>query len=86
MGVIKVFVQAKEKESLEVAKETERLYLEGLNYNAALIKAKKMYENSKNLKEVDELIKDAACKENKSPEDVLNNICEVLGYVKAMDH
>lgn len=44
MGIIKVFVQAKEKESLEIAKETEKLYLEGLSYNAALRKAKEIFE------------------------------------------
>ena len=27
MGIIKVYVQAKEKESLEIAKETEKIYL-----------------------------------------------------------
>lgn len=78
MGVIKVFVQAKERESLEVAKETEKLYLDGLSYNAALRKAKEMYDHSKGLKEVAELIKDKAYRENKSPADILNNICEVI--------
>lgn len=43
MGVIKVYVQAKEKESMQIAKETERLYLEGLDYRAALRKAKEIY-------------------------------------------
>ena len=44
MGVIKVFVQAKERESLEVAKETERLYLtKRLSYRAALRKAKENF-------------------------------------------
>lgn len=78
MGVIKFFVQAKEKESLEIAKETERLYLSGLNYNAALRKAKEMYKQSADLKEVAELIKDKAYRENKSPADILSNICEVM--------
>lgn len=45
MGVIKVYVQAKEKESLEIAKETEKLYLEGLSYKAALRKAKEIFMN-----------------------------------------
>nr|DAF76795.1 MAG TPA: hypothetical protein [Caudoviricetes sp.] len=43
MGVIKVFVQAKENENLKIAKETEKLYLEGLSYKAALRKAKEIY-------------------------------------------
>lgn len=45
MGVIKVFVQAKEKESLEIAREVEKLYLSGLDYNAALRKAKENFNN-----------------------------------------
>ena len=49
MGVIKVFVQAKENENLKVAKETERLYLEGLNYKAALRKAKEIYMNKEEI-------------------------------------
>lgn len=78
MGVIKVFVQAKEKQPLEVAKETEKLYIQGLSYRAALRKAQSMYEDSKKLKEIAGLIKDKADKENKTPSDVFNNICEVI--------
>ena len=44
MGIIKVYVQAKEKESLEIAKETEKLYLtERLSYRASLRKAKENF-------------------------------------------
>lgn len=43
MGVIKTFVQVKENENLEIAKETERLYLKGLGYREALRKAKEIY-------------------------------------------
>ena len=41
MGVIKTYVQAKENATLQVAKETEKLYLEGLSYREALEKATK---------------------------------------------
>lgn len=78
MGVIKVFVQAKENENLEVARECERLYLSGLTYTESLNKAKEMYSYSGRLKEVANLIKDKAYRENKSPEYVFNNICEVI--------
>ena len=44
MGVIKIYVQSKEKECLSIAKETEKLYLEGLSYRAALRKAKEIYK------------------------------------------
>ena len=44
MGIIKVYVQAKEKESLEIAKETEKIYLsERLSYRSALRKAKENF-------------------------------------------
>lgn len=44
MGIVKVYVQAKEKESLEIAKETEKLYLtERLSYRASLRKAKENF-------------------------------------------
>ena len=43
MGVIKTFVQVKENENLEIATETERLYLKGLCYREALRKAKEIY-------------------------------------------
>ena len=33
---------------LEIAKETERLYMEGLDYNAALRKAKEIYKKAHN--------------------------------------
>lgn len=41
-------------------------------------KSKEMYDHSKGLKEVAELIKDKAYRENKSPADILSNICEVM--------
>ena len=50
---------------LETAKETERLYAEGLNYNAALTKAKEMYEEAHSLTDQD--------KENE-PEKTFNDI------------
>ena len=45
MGVIKSYVQSKENTNLDIAKETERLYISGLNYKDALRKAKKIHLN-----------------------------------------
>ena len=42
MGIIRRMTLEK-KESLEIAKETEKLYLKGLGYRAALRKAKEIY-------------------------------------------
>ena len=44
MGLIRVYVQAKENLNLEIAKEVEKLYLEGLSYSEALKKAKEFYK------------------------------------------
>ena len=44
MGIIKRMTLEK-KESLEIAKETEKLYLTGLRYRAALSKAKEIHLN-----------------------------------------
>lgn len=46
MGVIKIYVQSKENTNLDIAKETERLYISDLNYKDALRKAKEEFEKS----------------------------------------
>lgn len=47
MGVIRIYVQSKENLDLKIAKEVEKLYLEGLSYNAALRKAKEIFLKDK---------------------------------------
>lgn len=44
----------KKKEALEIAKETERLYLVGLDYKDALRKAKEELGNKKAIKDTDQ--------------------------------
>lgn len=43
MGSIRLYVELKENESLEIAKRTEQLFLKGLDYQAALRKAKEEF-------------------------------------------
>lgn len=43
MGSIRLYVELKENESLEIAKRTEQLFLKELDYQAALRKAKEEF-------------------------------------------
>ena len=54
MGVIKSYVQSKENTNLDIAKETERLYISGLNYKDALRKAKEEFGNKKAIKDTNQ--------------------------------